>query len=171
MKYLWNHLLHYLYNNVITLNKSLSVNASSAGNNSIRSNNLVNFNAYSQTGNSIYGNSLLNTVNGFGLNDNSYGGSCAKICHYSGSNNTFVASILDYTGYSITSNTLGAWKNGHFNLGYTNNINFGGNDNGGLLTIEAFSAVNVNISSIRGFCNIKAGTLQNCKIQIKFVKL
>ena len=164
-----NNILHitgnYYYYNTITLNKSVSINASAAENNSIRSNNLVNFNAHSQTKNSIFGNSLLNTINGFLLNNNSYVGNCAKICHYSGTGNTFNPSILDYTGYSISKNTLGALKNGHFKIGTANFINFGGNDNGGLLTIEVLSAYNTAISSCRGYCDVKAGDMGACTIQ------
>lgn len=164
-----NNILHitdiYIYTNTIYSNKSVSINASAAENNGIRSINLVNFNAHSQSGNLIYGNSMLNTVNGFVLNSNSYAGSCAKICHYLGSGNTFVCSALDYTGYSISSNTVGAWKNGHVKIIYANDVTFGGNDNGGLLTFETFTADKVNISSIRGYCDIKAGSLQKCNIQ------
>jgi len=164
-----NNILHitnnYIYSNTITLNKSVSINASAAENNSIRSNNLVYFNAHSQSGNLIYGNSLLNTINGFELNSNSYAGSCAKICHYSGSSNTFVASILDYTAYSISRHTLGALKDGHFKIGYANFVNFGANDNGGLLTIEVLTAYNIGINSIKGYCDVKAGDMGACTIQ------
>ena len=132
--------------------------------NDLNSNSLINIDGYSLSGNSAYDESLLNTVNGYIMKQNNISGRVGKICHDQGSGNTFSPSILDYTGFSVSSNTIGAWFNGHIKMGYANGDSIGNCTEGGLLTLEVFSAEKINVNNIKGYCDIKAGNLKSCTV-------
>ncbi len=153
-----------LKSNTITTNSFININGYYVEYNDLNSNSLVNIDGYSINSNSAYGESLLNTVNGYIMKQNNISGRVGKICHGQGSGNTFQPSILDYTGFSVSSNTIGAYQHGHVRMGFAKGGYIGGVDNGGLLTLEVFSAETINVSSVRGFCDIKAGNLYTCTI-------
>ena len=150
--------------NVLTTNSLVYINGYDIETNEFNSNSLVNIDGYYINSNSAWGQFLLNTVNGYIMYKNKLSGRVGKICHDQGSGNSFQPSILDYTGFSITSNTIGAYQHGHVRIGFAKGDYIGSVDNGGLLTLEVFSAEKINVSSVRGFCDIKAGNLYTCTI-------
>ena len=153
-----------LKSNTITTNSFININGYYVETNVLNSNSLINIDGYRIVSNSAWGQFLLNTVNGYILYNNQISGRVGKICHDQGSGNSFQPSILDYTGFSITSNTIGAYQNGHVKIGFAKGDYIGSVDNGGLLTLEVFSAEKINVGSVRGFCDIKAGNLYSCTI-------
>lgn len=168
---------HSLKSNTITTNSFVNINGCYVEYNDLNSNSLNNISGYSLSGNSAYGQFLLNTVNGYIMKQNSCGGRVGKICHDQGSGNSFQPSILDYTGFSVSSNTIGGYQHGHVRIGFSKGDYIGNVDNGGLLTLEVFSAENFTVSSVRGFCDIRAGNLYTgrimyntrCSISVKHI--
>lgn len=153
-----------LKSNTITTNSFININGYYVEYNKLDQNSLINIDGYSLSGNSAYGQFLLNTVNGYIMYKNQISGRVGKICHDQGSGNTFQPSILDYTGFSVSSNTIGGYQHGHVRIGFAEGNYIGSVDDGGLLTLEVFSAKKINVSSVRGFCDIKAGNLYTCTI-------
>lgn len=150
--------------NILTSNSSVNIDGYNIETNEFNSNSLVNIDGYYINSNSAWGQFLLNTVNGYIMYKNNISGRVGKICHDQGSGNSFQPSILDYTGFSVSSNTIGAYQHGHVRMGFAKGDYIGSVDNGGLLTLEVFSAEKINVSSVRGFCDIKAGNLYTCTI-------
>lgn len=150
--------------NILTSNSFVNINGYDIETNDLNSNSLVNIDGYYLNSNSVWGQFLLNTVNGYQMYKNQISGRVGKICQNQGSGNSFQPSILDYTGFSVSSNTIGAYQHGHVRMGFANGDYIGSVDNGGLLTLEVFSAEKINVSSVRGFCDIKAGNLYTCTI-------
>lgn len=148
--------------NTITTNSLLNINAYSMKSNRMTSNTLININAYSMDNNIGWGDSFSGTINAYVMNNNSFGGLMEKISYNNGSGNSHAPSVLEYTGFSVSSDTIGAWYNGHVRICYAKSDSIGNCNNGGLLTLEVFSAEKVNVNLIKGYCDIKAGNLKTC---------
>lgn len=152
-------------NTISQHNTFVSLNGYSIQSNSIRNNNMVDISGYSLSQNSIWGNGiLLQTINGYEMNSEDYDGDVGRFCQHGGSKNTFNDSILDYTGYSVSSNVISARSIGHVKIGYTTGGNIGGINSGGLLTLEVFTGSKVKVNNIKGFCDMRMNAFLTCTV-------
>lgn len=152
-------------NTISQNNTFVSLNGYSIQSNSIRNNYMVDISGYSLSQNSVWGNGiLLQTINCYEMNSEDYDGDVGIFCHHGGSKNTFNDSILDYTGYSVSSNVISARSIGHVKIGSTSGGNIGGLVNGGLLTLEVFSGSKVNVNNVKGYCDMRIGAFNSCTV-------
>lgn len=152
-------------NTISQNNTFVSLNGYSIQSNSIRNNYMVDISGYSLSQNSVWGNvRLLQTINAYEMNSEDYDGDVGRFCQHGGSKNTFNDSILDYTGYSVSSNVISARSIGHVKIGYSSGGNIGGLVNGGLLTLEVFTGEKVKVNNVNGFCDMRIGAFKSCTV-------